>query len=82
VLLGAAIAYFLMIQALIRLHGPKSSFSKAVGRDFKGKLSAGIYVAALPLCFVHPWISYGLFILVALMWLVPDPRMEKALREK
>jgi uncharacterized membrane protein len=80
ILLGAAIAYYLLAHSLAVLHGPKSAIARAIGSDFKGKLSAGIYVLALPLAFLHPWISYGLFVGVALMWLVPDPRMERALR--
>jgi uncharacterized membrane protein len=82
VLLGAALAYFFLARSLAQLHGPRSRLAQALGEDFKGKLSAGVYVVALPLAFVNPWIPYGLYILVALIWLVPDSRFEKKLKEK
>jgi len=79
VLLLAAIAYFILTRALIALHGRDSALATAVGRDFKGKVSVVIYVAAIPLAFVSAWIACALFVLVALMWLVPDRRIEKTL---
>jgi uncharacterized membrane protein len=79
VLLLAAVAYFILTRALIALHGRESVLGTAVGRDRKGKVSIGIYAAAIPLAFVSPWISCALYVLVAIMWLIPDRRIEKTL---
>ncbi len=79
VLLTAAIAYFILTKALIALHGHKSVIATALGGDFKGKVSIVIYLAAVPLTFVSPVLSCGLYILVAIIWLVPDRRIEKNL---
>jgi uncharacterized membrane protein len=79
VLLFAAVAYYILVQALIAVHGKDSVISSAVGRDFKGKVSVLIYAAAILLCFVSPSISCALYVLVAIMWLIPDRRIEKTL---
>jgi uncharacterized membrane protein len=79
VLLAASIAYFVLVRALIALHGKTSTLATAVGRDFKGQLSTGIYVAAVSLSFLKWWISLSLYVLVAIMWLVPDRRIERRL---
>jgi uncharacterized membrane protein len=79
VLLFAGIAYYLLSQVLISLHGKGSRLAAAVGRDFKGILSVVIYLAAVPLAFVKPWISCTLYIVVAIIWLVPDRRIEKTI---
>ncbi len=79
VLLFAAIAYFVLTRALIALHGRHSVLATAVGADFKGKVSVVIYLAAIPLAFAGAWIAVSLYVLVALMWLVPDRRIEKTL---
>jgi uncharacterized membrane protein len=79
VLLMAAIAYYILQQAIITQQGNGSLLAKAIGRDWKGKLSPLCYLAAIPLAFVSVWISNGLFIFVALLWLVPDRRIERAL---
>ena len=79
VLLFAAVAYFILTKALIALHGEHSVIATALGADFKGKISVVIYAAAIPLAFVASWISFGLYVLVALMWLVPDRRIETIL---
>ena len=81
VLLFAAIAYFILTRVLIALHGRDSVLASAVGRDFKGKVSVVIYLAAIPLAFVNPWFSCALYVLVAVMWLIPDRRIEKTLAE-
>jgi uncharacterized membrane protein len=81
VLFFAAIAYFILTRTLIALHGRESVLSEAVGRDFKGKVSVVIYAAAIPLAFLRSWIAFGLYVLVAIMWLVPDRRIEKMLGE-
>ncbi len=80
--LGAGVAYFFLARSLAHLHGRNSRLAQSLGGDVKGKISTGTYVAALPLAFVNPWISYALYVLVALMWLVPDPRFEKRLKSK
>jgi uncharacterized membrane protein len=81
VMLGAAIAYFILTRALIALHGRDSALSTAVGRDFKGKVSVVIYVAAIPLSFVNSWFACSLFVLVAVMCLIPDRRIEKTISQ-
>src|SRR5713226_3031126 len=77
VLLCAAIAYFSLVRALLSLHGKASTLATAVGSDFKGKVSMVIYVIAIPLAFVRSWLAGALYVLVAIMWLVPDRRIEK-----
>jgi uncharacterized membrane protein len=79
VLLMAAIAYSILELALIRLQGKDSQLAKAVGPDFKGKISLVIYAAAIPLSFVSRWIAFGLYVVVAVMWVIPDRRIEKKL---
>ena len=79
VLLLAGVAYLILQNAIIAQQGPGSRLAEAVGEDTKGKLSAALYAVAIPLAFVQPWISEGLYVLVALMWLVPDPRIESRL---
>jgi uncharacterized membrane protein len=81
-LLMAAIAYKILQQAILVKHGPKSLLSVAVGSDLKGKLSPVLYVAAIPLAFVSPWISGGMYVAVALIWLIPDRRIEKVLEKE
>jgi uncharacterized membrane protein len=77
VLLFAGIAYYLLEQAIIRSQGPESRLKAAVGNDFKGKISLLIYLVAIPLAFVHQLISDALYVAVALMWLIPDKRIEQ-----
>jgi uncharacterized membrane protein len=79
VLLLAAVAYFILTRALIALHGRDSVLATALGRDFKGKVSVVIYLVAIPLAFVSAWLACGLYVLVAVMWLIPDRRIEKTL---
>jgi uncharacterized membrane protein len=76
-LLMAAIAYYILQWRILRLEGPDSVLAKAVGRDRKGKVSPIIYLIAIPLAYVSPWLSGGLYALVALIWLLPDPRIER-----
>jgi uncharacterized membrane protein len=80
VLLLAAIAYFILQRTIIASQGAESVLKKAVGRDVKGKLSPILYAAAIPAAFHEPWIAIAIYVLVALMWLVPDRRIERALR--
>lgn len=77
VLLLAAVAYFILAQTLINLHGRESVLAQSIGRDRKGRISIVIYAAAIPFAFVRSWIAGACYILVAIMWLVPDPRIEK-----
>src|SRR5512140_656580 len=76
VLLMAAVAYYILQRAIIAEQGPDSLLAAAIGSDWKGKLSPIIYFAAMLLAFVNPWIATGLYGLVALIWLVPDRRIE------
>src|SRR5688572_28360696 len=80
VLLMAAIAYVILQQLIIASQGPDSVLKKAVHGDWKGKLSPVLYGAAILLAFWWKWISLGLYVVVALLWLIPDRRIENALR--
>ena len=80
VLMMAAIAYVILQQLIIASQGPNSILQKAVRGDWKGKLSAVLYAAAILLAFWWKWISLGLYVVVALLWLIPDRRIENALR--
>ena len=80
-LVMAAIAYFILTRALLGLHAPDSVLATALGRDFKGKISVLIYLLAIPLAFLSPWLAGGLYVLVAVIWLVPDRRIEKTLTQ-
>jgi uncharacterized membrane protein len=82
VLLMAAIAYVILQQTIIASEGTKSVLRKAVGGDWKGKLSPALYVTAVGLTLVRPWLAQAIYVLVALIWLVPDRRIEHAMGEK
>lgn len=79
VLLCAAIAYTILALKLIGLHGEDSVLAKAMENNWKGNLSLITYTAAIPLAFVHPWISCALYVAVAILWFIPDRRIEKRL---
>jgi uncharacterized membrane protein len=79
ILLMSGTAYYILSRFLIALHGSDSVLAAALGRDTKGKASLLIYLVAIPLAFVHPGIACGCYVLVAIMWLVPDRRIEKNL---
>jgi uncharacterized membrane protein len=79
VLLMAAIAYFILVRTLLAVHGSDSVLATAIGDDLKGKVSVAIYVLAVPLAFVSPWLACALYVLVAVIWLVPDTRIERSL---
>jgi uncharacterized membrane protein len=81
VMLAAAVAYYILQRMIIAEQGAHSKLRTAVGRDVKGKLSPLIYVAAIVMAFVNQWISDALYVLVALMWLIPDRRIESKLDE-
>jgi uncharacterized membrane protein len=76
-LLMPAIAYFLLQRAIIHRQGEHSVLARALGKDIKGKISPVLYTAGIVLAFISPWLSMGLYILVAVIWLVPDQRIER-----
>jgi TMEM175 potassium channel family protein len=79
VMLMAAIAYYILQQLIIASQGPDSLLKRAVRGDWKGKLSPVLYIVAIATAFWARWVSLGIYVLVALIWLVPDRRIEKAL---
>jgi uncharacterized membrane protein len=80
VLLMAAVAYLRLQQLIIASQGPDSILQKAIGGDWKGKLSPVLYAAAVLLAFRWQWIALGLYVVAALLWLIPDRRIENVLR--
>jgi len=81
VLLMAAIAYYILQRAIIAKQGRDSLLASAIGGDWKGKISPVLYLIAIPLAFVSSWIASGLYVFVALLWLIPDPRIARALEK-
>ncbi|GGH01983.1 TMEM175 family protein [Mucilaginibacter phyllosphaerae] len=81
ILIMSSIAYWILAQTLIKHHGEHSVLARAVGSDTKGKISTGIYAAAIAVAFVYSWVAFALYAVVALMWLVPDKRIERILGE-
>ncbi len=81
VLFMAANAYFVLQYAIIASQGPDSILARAVGRDLKGKASVILYATAIAAAFTRPWIAGGIYVFVALMWLVPDRRIERIMGE-
>jgi uncharacterized membrane protein len=77
VLLLSAIAFYLLVQTLVARQGRDSVLASALGRDLKGKISPLLYAVAIPLAFINPWIAFGLYVLVAIIWVVPDRRIER-----
>jgi uncharacterized membrane protein len=82
VLLAAAIAYTILQASIIKQEGSRSKLARAVGSDVKGKISAGLYAAAIPLAFVHALIADAIYVTVAIIWLVPDKRIEARMAEE
>jgi uncharacterized membrane protein len=82
VLLMAAIAYTILQRAIIRSQRPHSLLAEAVGKDLKGYLSLLCYAVAIPCAYIDEWIAIALYVFVALMWLVPDRRIERVIRER
>ena len=76
-----ALAYFVLQRVIIRAQGPGSVLAQAIGRDLKGKISPLLYLSGILLAFVQPWIANALYALVALIWLIPDRRIERILRD-
>ena len=77
ILLMAAIAYWILVRAIIRVEGRDSLLAKAIGTDKKGNVSVVFYALAIPLAYYNQWIAQGLYLVVAFMWIVPDSRIEK-----
>jgi uncharacterized membrane protein len=82
ILLMPATAYYLLQKAIMRKKGPNSVLANALGTDIKGKISRLLYVVGIVLAFVNPWLSLAMYVLVAVMWLIPDRRIEKVLHER
>jgi uncharacterized membrane protein len=80
-LLSAGISYSVLTRALVRCHAKDSLLATSIGRDWKGRASVFGYIIAIPLSFVRPWMACACYVLVAAMWLAPDPRIEKAIRD-
>ena len=77
VLLLTAVAYTILVHAIIADQGPRSKLRAAIGDDVKGKISAALYVVAIPSAFLQRWIAFAIYVTVSLMWLAPDRRIEK-----
>jgi uncharacterized membrane protein len=77
VLLAASIAYYILARTILAAEGPGSRLAAAIGSDVKGRVSSLLYFAAIPLAFVRPWLAIGLYVLVSMIWLVPDRRIER-----
>ena len=82
ILMCAGVAYYLLETTIIRSQGPHSRLRSAVGSDPKGVASVVMYAAAIAIAFVNPWIAEAIYLSVALMWLVPDPRIERRMRHE
>lgn len=81
ILLMAAIAYFILQTTIIKSQGAESVLKNAIGKDLKGKISPVLYVAGIGFSYISVWISGGLYVLVAFIWLIPDKRIEKMMKE-
>ena len=81
VLLMCAIAYTILVLLLIDYHGADSTLAKAIGSDVKGKISLLFYLIAIPMSFFNNWVAFGLYVVVAIIWFIPDRRIENVLGE-
>ena len=81
VMLFAGTAYFILTRSLIAHHGKDSTLGASIGNDKKGRMSLAAYAFAIPLSFAQPWVACACYVGVAIMWLIPDPRIEKALHQ-
>jgi uncharacterized membrane protein len=81
VLLAAALAYWVLVRTIIHTEGPDCPVAKAVGKDEKGNVSLALYVVAIAAGFWHEWMAWSLYAAVALLWLIPDPRIERVLKK-
>ena len=82
VLMMCAISYTILQAIIIRSHGREATLGRAVQRDWKGKLSLALYASAIPCAFLRPWIAQAIYILVAMIWLVPDKRIERTIAQE
>jgi uncharacterized membrane protein len=82
ILFMAGVAYYILAQCLVTIHGKDSVINRAVGKDVKGKISIVVYAVAIACCFINQWISFALYVLVAVMWFIPDRRIENKLSEE
>jgi uncharacterized membrane protein len=82
VMLLAAIAYYILQSVIVAQQGPGSRLAASIGRDIKGKLSPALYAVAIAASFFRPWVAGGIYVFVALMWLVPDRRIERVVDER
>lgn len=78
ILFMSALAYYLLAHSLARLHGSDSAIAKALGRDWKGKLSLALYAGGIALSVLHPYIGFGMYAVTAAIWFIPDRRFEKS----
>lgn len=81
ILLMAALAYYFLVQALLKAEGENSILAKSVGKDFKGKISILFYVVGIALTFVSTWLGIACYVLVAGVWFIPDKRIEKTVEK-
>ncbi len=81
ILLCAAIAYYILQSVIVHSQGKHSVLARAIGNDIKGKMSPILYCTGIGASFIEPWIAHGLYALVAIIWLIPDKRIERALKE-
>jgi uncharacterized membrane protein len=79
ILLMAGVAYYVLQNCIIAIEGPHSVLARAIGRDLKGKASPPLYLAGIAASFWNPWVAGGIYVGVALMWLIPDRRIERTL---
>ncbi len=79
VLLAASIAYYILTRALVALHGKESTLATAIGKDFKGQFSTAVYLVAVLIAPWFRWVAFALYVFVAIIWLVPDRRIERNL---
>lgn len=82
VLLMAALSYPILLQSLIKLHGKDSLLATSIGKDFKGKISITIYCVGILMSFFNSWIGFALYCLVAIIWFIPDSRIEKRIEKE
>jgi uncharacterized membrane protein len=82
VLLMCGVAYYFLVRAILAHHGKDSRVATALGRDFKGKVSLLFYLVAIPLAFVNRWAAGGIYVLVAMVWFIPDSRIERRLAKE
>lgn len=82
VLFFSAMAYYILIRILVASHGAESSLAKAIGDDFKGKISAVLYAIGIPMAYYSSYIALGFYVIVAAIWIIPDRRVEKVIKAK